>query len=58
VEISVVVMVASNGWPCCARLAAGRPVACPLLLSRGAAVVSGVKGGPQGRRPQGDAQHP
>jgi len=32
-------------------------VACPLLLLPGAAEVSGVKGGPQGRRPQGDAQH-
>ena len=36
----------------------GRPQACPLFLSPGAAVVSGVKGGPQGRRPKGDAQHP
>ena len=36
----------------------GRPVACPLFLSRGAAAVSGVKGGPQDRRAQRDAQHP
>jgi len=36
----------------------GRPVACPLFLLPGAVVVFGVKGGPQGRRPQGGAQHP
>ena len=33
-------------------------MACPLFLPPGAAVVSGVKGGPMDRRPQGDAKHP
>src|ERR1700739_2051338 len=36
----------------------GRSVACPFFLLLGAAAVSGVKGGPQGRRPQGDAERP
>ena len=50
VETSVVVIMVSRGWPCRARVRAGQALACPRFLLPGAAVVSGVKGGPQGRR--------
>ena len=58
VETSVVVIVARAGCPWCARVWPGQAVACPLFLFPGAAGVPGVQGGPQGRRPQGDAEHP
>ena len=41
-----------------AARSAGQAWACPLFLVPGAAVVSGVKGSPQGCRAQRDAQHP
>jgi len=37
---------------------AGQACGLPAFPAPGAAVVSGVKGGPQGRRPQGDAPAP
>ena len=58
VETSVVVIMASMAGLLAPVPGRGRLVACPLFLLPGAAVVSGVKGGPQGRRPQGDAEHP
>jgi hypothetical protein len=50
VETSVVVIMARAGWFWCARARAGRPGPARFFLLPGAAVVSGVKGGPQGRR--------
>jgi hypothetical protein len=41
-----------------AARSAGQAWACPLFLVPGAAVVSGVKGSPQGCRAQRDAEHP
>jgi len=58
VETSVVVIMASMAGLLVPVPGRGRLVACPLFLLPGAAVVSGVKGGPQGRRAQRDAQHP
>ena len=52
------VIMARAGWACCARTRCGQAWACPLFLFPGAAGVPGVKGGPQGRRVQRDAQHP
>jgi hypothetical protein len=56
-DIGLVIM-AGAGCPCCARVWPGQAVACPRFLLPGAAGVPGVQGGPQGRRPRGDAQHP
>jgi len=58
VETSVVVIIAGMGLALVRPRPAGQALACPLFLLPGAAVVSGVKGGPQGRRAQRDAQHP
>jgi hypothetical protein len=48
VETLVVVIMARAGWLWCARVRRGQAVACPFSLLPGAAVVSGVKGGPAG----------
>lgn len=37
---------------------AGRAWACPRFRARGAAEVSGVRAGPQGRRAERDAEQP
>jgi hypothetical protein len=53
VETSVVVIMASMAGLLVPVPGRGRLVACPLFLLPGAAVVSGVKGGPQGPSPAG-----
>ena len=53
VETSVVVIMASMAGLLAPASGRGRLVACPLFLLPGAAVVSGVKGGPQGPSPAG-----
>ena len=53
VETSVVVIMASMAGLLAPVPGRGRLVACPLSLLPGAAVVSGVKGGPQGPSPAG-----
>jgi hypothetical protein len=51
-------------WRVCAARMAGLAWACPLFLRPGAAVVSGVKGGPEGmlrgsgRQPHGEGRVP
>ena len=46
-EISVLVIMARVGCPCCARVRPGQARTCPLFLLPGAAGVPGVQGGPQ-----------
>lgn len=53
VETSVVVISLAGAGLLAPACRVGQAVACPLFLLPGAAVVSGVKGGPQG-----GAQHP
>jgi hypothetical protein len=53
VETSVVVNMASMAGLLAPVSGRGRLVACPLFLLPGAAVVFGVKGGPQGPSPAG-----
>ena len=55
VETSVVVIMASMAGLLAPVPGRGRLVACPLFLLPGAAVVSGVKGGPQGPSPAGQS---
>ena len=58
VETSVVVIMASTGWPCCARLAAGQATGLPAFpVPRGRSGLRG-QGRPAGPSPEGRCAAP